>query len=439
VADYVNGAFAYLQAWVNTFRQHYAPGIMDQLKRHGKTTRIMPTAQRVMDGSNIEYEVQAYHNRSTRASLDLMEAMPDPGPGRFLRFNVRFDHTDSSANDIVALEIGFRTTVWDIWKRGDSLFKGDNDFVGRDVEQGLSDVKEAFARYLHLPNDGRLAIVQTIRNDDSDIFSSCTTYTAASTAACIQLDPVSIARIGDGQIVEFRTAAGVLRANNIRVSYVHPFDNTIAVEIDSTLEPVDSAGAAVTNLDSLAADDEIFLSGSYNVAPSGTLNRFFDVTQTYYQRDRTDPAFKMLQPIRLDVTGGGANVPIEEDHFTRVGETVGWMGGDGNAVNRRALVMSRNEFRGVTRFVKDSAMQLTPGLESQVGREFNRAFGHDGFVLHDPNLGTVMVVVDDFAEYGNVDFLDLDEVYSAQGIQAFAFVCKWPKGQARLQGLDVNE
>jgi hypothetical protein len=472
-------AFAYLQAWVATFMQHYAPGISDRLRRHGKTTRIMPGTQRVMNGSNVEYEVQAYHNRSTRIETDLMAPQADPRPGAQIRFNVNLDHTDATNNHIVVLEITFRTTYWDIKKRMDTLFKAEQkDFVRRDMEQGVDDVKESFSRYLHLPKDGLLATIATggIKDADDQIFADASAYSGGDTAY-LKLDPVSIALIGDGQFIEIRDAAdNSLHANNVRVDYVQPFENAVMVKL--TPESVDGAGDPVTDFAAIAPTDKLYLHGNFNKSPHGTLERYFDQGEGYYSvANRLDGINNMLMPIVINVAGSAtaAKVDLTEDHYTRVGEVVGWMGGDGNVVNRRTMVMSRNEYRATTKFVKDAGIVLTPGLESQIGQRFNRAFGHDGFVLHDPNLGAVMVVVDDFAPFGKIRFLNLDnwemvvpyggaggfdmmpgpiagvwsrhteedgtgrpsKTFSAQGIQAFAFVSRWPKGDASLEGLKI--
>jgi len=137
------------------------------------------------------------------------------------------------------------------------------------------------------------------------------------------------------------------------------------------------------------------------------------------------------------------------------------------------MVMSRYEFRAVARIAHDTGIVLTPALESEIGRKLVKAFGFEGFILHDPNLGSVMVIVDDFAEPGKIDFLNMSyweivnpinggfrmfpgsiagiwerntesvaghegkpsKTYTANGIQTAAFVCRWPKGQVRLRNL----
>ena len=474
MADTVNSAYAYLQAWVSTFEQHYRPGVSDFLRRFGKTTRILPKSQQKMQGSSIEYEVKAYHNRSTTVTTDLMKAMPDPAPGRYIRFTVNMDHTDPAANDFAAFEIGFRTTIWDIWKRSDATWKDQPDFIRKDVQEGLDDVKETFAKYLHLPADGQLAQIQDQRVDDSDTWGSCTNpYVAGVNSCALLLDPTAIARIGDGQRVEMRSTGGSLLADNVLVTYVHPGDEMIFVQITS--DSVNASGTAVVNCDLFVDNVEIFLNGSYNVAPAGTLANLFDVTTNYYGRDRRTDDFKMLMPLRYDAAGGGAAVPLTADHFRRTAEMIGWSQGGFDATVQRALVMSRYEYREISKFVKDEGLTLLPALESEVGKKLVKAFGFDGFVLHDPNLGSVMIVVDDFAEPGKIDFLNTSQweivnpidggfrmfpgelagmwsrnnetdgsgrpskVYSANGIQVAAFVCKWPKGQVRLDGLATTQ
>lgn len=471
---------AYLLAWSAAFEQHYRKGVADFLRRHGKTTRIIPMRKERVLGTSIEYTVKAYHNRSTRVSTDLMDPMPDPAPGEYITFTVNFDHNDPLNNDFAAFEVGFRTTVYDLWKRSDRTFKDSPDFIRKDVQEGLDDVKETFAKYIHMPNDGRLAVVDLsptnpLRNDDNDLFADCTDYSANRDSAILTLVDGPIARIGDGQRIEIRDS-GNLVIDDVRVSFVHPFDQSISIEAPEG-ENFNGLNTAMDN--AAQGDIEIFLSGSFDEAPSGTLANLFS-TDNYYGVIRVDdgstnynPESRMLLPIRIDAAGTGADVPLTADLFRRVGESVGWQQGGHAEMGRMAMIMSRFEYRSIASFVKDEGITLTPALESDIGRKLNKAFGFDGFMLHDPNLGSQMMVVDDFAEAGQIDFLNTaqweqatpidggfrmfpgelagiwsrnteqdvnfagqpSKVYSANGIMLAAFVCRWPKGQIRLQGL----
>lgn len=480
MADFINAAYAYLQAWSSTFRQDYAPGVTNMIKRHGRTTRILPSRKRRMQGNSIEYELKTSLNRSTRLTKNLMDPMPDPGPGVYMNFKVNFDHTDETNNDIVGFGIGFRTTIFDIKKRADRTWKDSPDFIEKDIQEGLADVKETFAKYIHLPVDGLLANIAAngIRNDDDDLWDDATAYTAGQSDALIQLNATAIARIGDGQIIELRNS-GTLLINNVRVVYTHPHQETIAVELTS--DSVDSGGATVTNFDSVNTavvtngdTVGIFLNGNYNVTMSGSLAQLMDPSQAYYGKVREDdgtanyePKNRMLIPIRIPA-GGAA---LTEDFFSFVGESEGFrMGGFDSKVDR-AMIMSKYEFRQVRKIAKDAGITLTPALESDIGKKLNKHIGFDGTILHDPNLGTVMVVVDDFAEPGNIDFINrsdweivspidggffmfpgtlggiwsregepdgtgrLGKTFSAEGLQLSAFVCTAPKSQTRILGL----
>ena len=53
-------------------------------------------------------------------------------------------------------------------------------------------------------------------------------------------------------------------------------------------------------------------------------------------------------------------------------------------------------------------MTMLPALQSDIGGKMNKAFGFDGWTLHDPTLGTVAITVDDMAAYGVIDFLDMN-------------------------------
>jgi hypothetical protein len=493
----LDSTVAYLTAWSAAFEQHYRPGMGDKLKRHGKTTRIIEMKKQKMDGLSTEYTVKAWHGRGTTVSMDPMGVSPDPVIGDYVTFTPRFayDTAGGAGNDVAKFEIAFRTTVYDIWKKSDPTFKDSPDFIRKDVEEGMADVKEAFAKHIHMPQTGLLASSTTaFRNSDSDLFQAATDYTAGSSDAFVQLVDGAIALIGDGQILDMYTAAGGFLAR-VRVSYVNPFEQTIAIvlfDAGATSGPggVQNPTGGGGSLDVANGFSEgglglnFFLRDSLNAAPRGSLAHLFDPTQAYYGRTRVgragvtagyEPKNRLLIPVRVDASGGGAPVNLTGDLFRRVGEVVGWAQGGFMETAALAQIMSRFEFRQISSFIKDEGITITPALESQVGQKLNKAFGFDGFMLHDPNLGTQMMIVDDFAAAGQITFLSREDweiitpidggfrmfpgeiggiwgresvvsgaqatpgkTYFANGLLLAAFVCRWPKGQIQLRGLTVG-
>lgn len=466
-----DGTIPYLRTWANTFRQHYYPGIADQMQRFGKTTKLMPAEKPRLDGPSMEFEVATRHNRSSRLSRDLMAVMPDPGPGAYARFTTTFDHNDPDNNDFAALEITFRTTFYDMKKRGDSTWKGSRDPITTDIEQGLADLQEKFSKYMHLPSSGLLASLPSSGtnkvNDDAANFNDCSTYTAGSDTCKIKLDSGSIALIGWGDLIEIRTAADVLVVNNVRVTAVHPYEHTIDIQI--TDDSVNGFGAAITNFNGVANSYKIFFSGAYNVAPAGTLEPFFDETVEYYGRDRTAAAYKAMMPIKIE--------PASTTDFTarllrEVGRAAAWGMGASDATMTKALVLADDQDRMIQRFAEGEGVKIVPGSSQDVSGSIRRVVGDDGWVLHDPNLGQMAYVVDDFAPYGKIRFLDMSswlmvlpwgdsefdfipgeiegiwtrnsendgsgrpsKVYSANGIFSFCFVNLAPFRQIELNNL----
>ena len=62
---------------------------------------------------------------------------------------------------------------------------------------------------------------------------------------------------------------------------------------------------------------------------------------------------------------------------------------------------------------------------AEIGKEMNKAFGFDGWTMHDPTLGSVALSVDDMATYGVIDFLDMstwEMVEPFPGGQSFEFM-----------------
>ena len=315
--------------------------------------------------------------------------------------------------------------------------------------------------------------------------------------ALVKLTASAIGRIGDGQRVDLRnTNDNDFEAINARVAYVHPYDETLVIEIvtrsgGGSGEPDDTyqtnGSTPLANWDalntSLATQTVIIVQhDSWGNSPSGTLAGLFDVTSSYFGTARdtvtgNQGMQRMLQPIRVDASAGGANVPLTADWYRRVGEIVGWQQGAHNEGGPKlAQIMSKYEYRQIASFIKEEGITLTPALESDVGKGLNKAFGFDGFILHDPSLGTQMIIVDDFATPGQIDFINRAQweqvspidggfrmfpgniagiwsrdnqtgtgvthlpgkTYSANGLLLACWVCRWPKGQIRLQGLSTT-
>jgi hypothetical protein len=513
MADYVMNAFSLLQAWSSTFQQHYAPGVSDYMKRFGKTTRIIPTSKRRLLGNNIEYEVKAFHNRSTRVSRIPMANQPVHSPGDYTRFNVVWDDSDTAGttNHFALFEVGFTTNIFNLWKRTDGKFKDSPDYIKNDVQEGLADVRETFAKYIHLDSNGVLAQIDTnyvLKQADDDRWDSASTYTDSAKGMClVRLTASAMGRIGDGQRVDVYNATGVgggaagYNARHARVAYVHPYEETLVLEIvdrgtgvlDSTTQNDNSTDLANWDVleDDVTGGDTLYIvqASSYGVAPEGTLDKLFEITTDYYGKTRdtvteNEGAMRMLQPVRVDASAGGASVPLTADWYRRVGEVVGWQqGGFLQGGPAMAEVMSKYEYRQIADFVDEAGITLTPALESKIGGALKKAFGFDGFVRHDPNLGTVLMVVDDFAAPGKIDFINRGQweqavpfpggfrmfpgtiagiwsrnnqqddslsargsastwlpgkTFSANGLLAATWVCKWPKGQVRLMGLSTS-
>ena len=465
----------YAIMWSDTFRKDYLPGIADIIPRHGKTTRLMDQNKHTLDGLDLEIEVKAYNQHGTRASMYGMDPMPEPGLAAYTRFTPRFNYKTEAENDFVFLEHTWRTAWFERQKRGDSTWKGDTDPITTDIEDGLASLKSMHARYVHLPVDGKLADLVAagdfIRDDDSDVWASCTTpYTAGESGAVFKLATNSIARIGIGEMIEFRTAAGDLIVNNVRVTDVHPFEQTIFASV--TADSVDDAGAEVTNFDDVSQTDNIYKSGCYNVAPIGSIAHFFDITQTYYQRDRTDPTYHALRPIRHVLSGTPS---LTADHLRKVAISAAWGMGSSDSKPTRAIVMAQDQYNAIAKFAKDAGMTVVPGNQKDVGSTLKYVVGEDGYVLYDPNLGHVALGVDDFAEYGQIAFLDMStwhfimpwggsdtfafidgdigywtrnseddgsgrpsKIYSANGIMSYCRFCNGAKRNILLSGLDTS-
>mgnify|MGYP003627952321 FL=1 len=429
MAGLSDNVIAYLTTWSDAFEQFYRPGVGDYLKRFGKTTRMIPkNGKRKVVGSSMEVTMKTRKNRSARITTDLLAPPPNPGPGAYTTYKVRFDAETAASNDFSALQIGFRTNWYDIKKRTDSTFKDSmGDFIRQDIEDGLQDVAEEFAGSFHYGANQVLATVASdgLKKNDSDRWDSATaTYLDGEATALMKLDPCAIAHIADGELIDIRNVTETnIMLHKVRVVNVNPVDYTIVIACETGTTKKTDGTTNETNFnllnDKLVDDNDvmtIYLSGvavgATGVAPTskGSLNNFFDPSQDYFSiatADRLNATYRTLMPMRIDAAAGGSDVQLTEDHFRQAGEAVGWANGSYLDADKRVVVMNRDQYRAVNALQKDSGMTILPALQSDVGKEMNKAFGFDGWTMHDPTLGTVALSVDDMAAYGTIDFLDM--------------------------------
>jgi len=425
MAGLSDNVIAYLTTWSDAFEQFYRPGVGDYLKRFGKTTRMIPkNPKRKVVGSSMEVTMKTRKNRSARITSDLLAPPPDPGPGAYTTYKVRFDAETAASNDFSALQIGFRTNWYDIKKRTDATFKDSmGDFIRQDIEDGLQDVAEEFAGSFHYGSNQKLGIISAVKLNDSDRYDSASAYSSGATTILVKLTATAIAHIADGELIDLVNGTDdAYEAQKARVVNVNPVDYTVVINIEtSPAATLGASTAALSNWDtldaSITAGDtvELYLSGVSTAAgvaatAKGSLDNFFDPSQDYFNissANRLNATYRTLMPVRIDAAAGGSAVQLTEDHFRQAGEAVGWANGSYLDADKRVVVMNRDQYRAVNLLQKDSGMTILPALQSDVGKEMNKAFGFDGWTMHDPTLGTVALSVDDMATYGVIDFLDM--------------------------------
>jgi len=427
-----DNVIAYLTSWSDAFEQFYRPGVGDYLKRFGKTTRaISKNPKRRVIGGSMEVTMKTRKNRSARLTTDLMAPPPDAGPGAYTTYKVRFDHTTPASNDFSALQIGFQTSWYDIKKKADNTFKDSaGDFIRQDIEDGLEDVAEEFAGSFHYPANAKLATItgaaDLVKLNDSDLFDSASAFTGTVAECLVKVDKSAMAHLGDGDLVDIynATEGDNMELRACRIINVNAVDYTLVLSIETGTTLLDGGGAAAnfTSFEAKVNDDNdvmhLYHSGSFEEDGSpdsgatikGCLNNFFDPSTDWFNiatANRLNATYRTLNPVRIDASAGGSDVQLTGDHFRQAGEAVGWANGSYLDTDSRMIVMNRDQYRAVNLLQADSGMTVLPALQSDVGNKMNKAFGFDGWTLHDPTLGSVLLTVDDMAAYGVIDFLDI--------------------------------
>lgn len=407
------GVFAYLTAFSETFKRDYVPNVFPQTMRHGATTRFLDLSERTLDGVHMEYEVDVHPNRGTVMTTDAHAAAPDHTPGRYGRFVLKWDETDPTKNDFGFLMTGLSKTFYTDQKNSDGNWKPSTSNLAKDFQEMLDDVKENFARSFHIPTSGLIGVVDTGGKKDDDSFSwdDAGTYTSSSTSAKLLVQHTPMSLLPVGQLIEIRDTSNDIVVNHVEITRNEPHEFTIDVRL--TAKSVDNGGAAVTDLDDVAATDRIYLQGGYNQNTTNNLQSFFDESQTYFRTpdgtaiDRTLPVNKWAMPRVLNAAAGSGHTSVDltPRHIRRAGRMLAFEEGDGNAIVNIMSIMNDDGFEQLTKLDKDKLIKMMPASQSDVGAQIREAFGFNGFVWHDPNIGVIPAVVDDFAAYGAISLL----------------------------------
>lgn len=239
----------------------YFPELLGQYPgRFGiNTNKWFKPAEKVAVGTGITVQVEVAPADSARFTDDVLSAIAAPDTLDPASVTIRFNKTDATANDFSRVSASVQTSEYDIQEAGRGAIV---DFVERVYRNVKSDFEEKLAIHRNLARTSLLALVNGTPTQNDHRLHASATATASNTAGVrFPIDNGSIARFRRGSRIDVVSAAGVVRATNIRVTDVNTQDDSIGCEFVSTGI---TARQSTGNVANIADDDEIFFSGERN-------------------------------------------------------------------------------------------------------------------------------------------------------------------------------
>ena len=238
-------------------REQYDKKYYIQTQRMGGATLQMlkyETLKFGSDGKTFQSETERYD--TFRGDTNSISDFSAPGQFTPRNLKVRWNENTPSSNDFLKISGSGQLTEYAVngANNDDLAIVSLSNKIAKDMAE---DHAEKRAWYMSVPRSAKLLLNNgTRKNNDSNLFASCTTYTTGSTTMRAQVDGGSLAFIKEGVSYDFYTSAGVLHFSGARCTDVNLGDSSAAFTRNNS--------DSTANFDSIADNDVIYLSGSRN-------------------------------------------------------------------------------------------------------------------------------------------------------------------------------
>ncbi len=287
------------------------------------------------------------------------------------------------------------------------------------------EVGEAFSanvnRAFHQNTDCVIGIINGAPLDEDG-----TTYTGGQTDAYLIIDNGSISQFCDGMVLDIREGAD---GTDVQVTVVvndvyHTSDGPGSASGPGIVVTIDGSNSGDSDLDNLADNDEITLSGEVDSANFWSLEDWWDSSVSVLGLTRTAKGLKWATPYQKD---GGSNAIDFDDDIRPAALTMARIAKVGRRVRRsQGLTITESFLALSTPEINDEALQAindrqrtTTVIASTMDEaERKRLFGwvgYDGVVWIHPDLGHVYLQCDPVATPNKIRFLEPNSWFLVTG------------------------
>lgn len=371
----------------------------EQYAWFGKASnRHFSPSKRRLDGNGFNIQVMAGGMHGARWTNDLNADFGTPRAFRGDKYKVTVSETAAS-NDVRRVNISLQTTWWDI-KRRMRENQSAVDYAKELSEQAMKNMAMSMAVHRELDDTGKLADVNgTPKMNDRETYADCS---AASTTggARFQVDGGSLAALPANMHVDRYT--GNTLDGSLYITDYNPADTSVGTLGTSSSFP---DGSTTINVNDLADNDSLYMSGEKGVAPKlkGYWFKTPSTGESFFGEDRTAAGTRWLNIRRF---GPSAATQLDETHLRDLHVKMAYVqeGGLQNAYAVTATPELQQRFFDIVG--QDKIIQF-PTVE-QTGKLIAN-YGFEGQVWRSPTLGRIVFEPDPLAPPNKIRGLRLGD------------------------------
>jgi hypothetical protein len=380
-----DNATTLLTTGANALRTVYHDKFNKMHNRFGsKTNRFFKPSKRRIDGDGITIQVSDTNMYGARTDTDINADFPTPRAFGTNSYRVNLSETAGS-NHMRRMALSLQVTHMDL-KRARSSEAAAVNWVQELVRQSMQNVAESTAIHRHLDSTSKIATLNgTPASNDNRLFASCAAIGTTGGARC-PIDGGSIAAVPSGLVLETRT--GSTLDYYVQVTDYNPRDTSVGL-YGLVGNVATGAASADVNINGLADNDDLYISGEYNKNILSLGHWFSDPSSgdSFFTRDRTSPLYRWLLPHKAGPTSA---TQFTKSHLDDAAVQMGYIEeeSEGGYV---MLMTPELEQRYRNEIGNDIIIQFP--TDEQRGKLIAQ-YGFDGGMYRHPHLGRVVLQSD---------------------------------------------
>lgn len=426
---------ANLQTISDALQEQYFPTFIETgFVTGGITNRLLSMAHYKATGDGVTLQYKRAIGNTFKIGND---PLADFGVGTVMqaeKWKARWNVTDSSAHDFANFKGAVRLNHYDVAGAGDA---GSIASLVKNAAQDLrGDYDWKMAASQNCPRTGLVARVNsTPKNNDSNVYGTCTAYTSGATTARTLVDGGSVALFRKGVEYDVYTSGGATVALRLMCDGEINATDTTSNSSGSVGWKITSRTTGAANLNSLADNCEFYLDGSKNKNMWG---REAWLTQPAASGDvfiggvnRSSADYQFLIPVIVS----GGSVAANRGHLDSVASAMGFMTDNPDIV--RSLVANDRIIQTLRNQINEAAFITIPTTDDRSKRFGN--LGSMGLNYQHPNLGMLKFLADPMMSPDKMDFLAMGSWkfvdYGNRGLQIMpGDIGKWSRVPSSTPG-----